>query len=149
MQQRDYLPNLKQSLVLFLLLPILLLSSGCSVWPKLKEISVQTVEVKRTIPLQNNPRPVDMNEMYFWVVTEQNFEEFKTKFIDKNTEFLFYGISVRDYENLALNMAEIKRYIEQQKEIIIYYEDAITFQQTGKKPKLEDKEVKDNGKVQQ
>ena len=96
MQQRDYLPHLKQSLVLFLLLPILLLSSGCSVWPKLKEISVQTVEVKRTIPLQNNPRPVDMNEMYFWVVTEQNFEEFKTKFIDKNTEFLFYGIRVRD-----------------------------------------------------
>ena len=46
-------------------------------------------------------------------------------------------------------MAEIKRYIEQQKEIIIYYEDAITFQQTGKKPKQEDKEVKDNGKVQQ
>ena len=71
------MPNLKQSLALFLLLPILLLSSGCSVWPKLKEISVQTVEVKRTIPLQNNPRPVDMNEMYFWVVTEQNFDEFK------------------------------------------------------------------------
>jgi len=84
-----------------------------------------------------------MNEMYFWVVTEQNFEEFKTKFIDKNTEFLFYGISVRDYENLALNMAEIKRYIEQQKEIIIYYEDAITFQQTGKKPKKELKEIKE------
>ena len=143
MQQRDYLPNLKQSLVLFLLLPILLLSSGCSVWPKLKEISVQTVEVKRTIPLQNNPRPVDMNEMYFWVVTEQNFEEFKTKFIDKNTEFLFYGISVRDYENLALNMAEIKRYIEQQKEIIIYYENAITFQQTGKKPEKKLKEIKE------
>ena len=130
------MPNLKQSLVLFLLLPILLLSSGCSVWPKLKEISVQTVEVKRTIPLQNNPRPVDMNEMYFWVVTEQNFEEFKTKFIDKNTEFLFYGISVRDYENLALNMAEIKRYIQQQKEIIIYYEKAVE-----PKPKVEkDKE---------
>ena len=143
MQQRDYLPNLKQSLALFLLLPILLLSSGCSVWPKLKEISVQTVEVKRTIPLQNNPRPVDMNEMYFWVVTEQNFDEFKAKFIDKNTEFLFYGISVRDYENLALNMAEIKRYIEQQKEIIIYYEDAITFQQTGKKPEKELKEIKE------
>ena len=143
------MPNLKQSLALFLLLPILLLSSGCSVWPKLKEISVQTVEVKRTIPLQNNPRPVDMNEMYFWVVTEQNFDEFKAKFIDKNTEFLFYGISVRDYENLALNMAEIKRYIEQQKEIINYYENAITFQQTGKKPEEEkEKEVKDNGKVQ-
>jgi hypothetical protein len=125
---------LKKSLALFLLLPILLLSSGCSLWPNLKKISVQTVEAKRIIPLQNSPRPVDMNNMHFWVVTEQNYEEFKTKFSKKNGSFLFYSISVRDYENLALNMAEIKRYIEQQKEIIIYYENAITFQQTGKKP---------------
>ena len=35
-------------------------------------------------------------------------------------------MSVRSYENLALNMADIKRYIEQQKEIIIYYEKAVT-----------------------
>ena len=133
---------MKKSLVLFLLLPILLLSSGCSLWPNLKEIKVQTVEVKRTIPLQNSPRPVDMNNMHFWIVTEQNFEEFKTKFTKKNGDFLFYSISVRDYENLALNMAEIKRYIEQQKEIIIYYEDAITFQQTGEKPEKKLKEIK-------
>ena len=94
------MPNLKQSLVLFLLLPILLLSSGCSVWPKLKEISVQTVEVKRTIPLQNNPRPVDMNEMYFWIVTEQNFEEFKTKFTEKNVVNVSdqtYALKSRDF----------------------------------------------------
>jgi len=84
-----------------------------------------------------------MNNMHFWIVTEQNFEEFKTKFTKKNGSFLFYSISVRDYENLALNMAEIKRYIEQQKEIIIYYEDAITFQQTGKKPKKELEEIKE------
>ena len=128
--------------MLFLLLPILLLSSGCSLWPNLKEIKVQTVEVKRTIPLQNSPRPVDMNNMHFWIVTEQNFEEFKTKFTKKNGDFLFYSISVRDYENLALNMAEIKRYIEQQKEIINYYEDAITFQQTGEKPEKKLKEIK-------
>ena len=140
---------MKKSLALFLLLPILLLSSGCSLWPNLKKISVQTVEAKRIIPLQNSPRPVDMNNMHFWIVTEQNFEEFKTKFTKKNGSFLFYSISVRDYENLALNMAEIKRYIEQQKEIIIYYENAITFQQTGKKPKQEEKKEKDNGKVQQ
>jgi len=133
---------LKKSLALFLLLPILLLSSGCSLWPSLKKISVQTVEAKRIIPLQNSPRPVDMNNMHFWIVTEQNFEEFKTKFTKKNGSFLFYSISVRDYENLALNMAEIKRYIEQQKEIIVYYENAITFQQTGEKPEKKLKEIK-------
>ena len=47
--------------------------------------------------------------------------------------FLFYVISVRDYETLSLNMAEIKRYIEQQKQIIIYYEKAIVPEKEEKK----------------
>ena len=34
-------------------------------------------------------------------------------------------MSVPSYENLALDMAELRRYIEQQKEIIIYYEKAV------------------------
>jgi|TARA_Y100001951_G_C11054947_1_gene137703 hypothetical protein len=59
------------------------------------------------------------------VVTDQNFERFKAKYIRQNGSFLFYAISVRDYETLALNMAEIKRYIDQQKQLIIYYEKAV------------------------
>ena len=76
-----------------------------------------------------------MNDIYFYVVTEQNFEEFKAKFVkengdlvgymEENADFLFYSLSVRDYETLALNMADIKRYILQQKELIIYYEKAV------------------------
>jgi|TARA_R100000789_G_scaffold60742_1_gene58203 hypothetical protein len=66
------------------------------------------------------------------VVTSENFEEFKNRYEKENGVFLFYVISVRDYETLALNMAEIKRYIEQQKQIIIYYEKAVT-------PKKEEK----------
>jgi hypothetical protein len=59
------------------------------------------------------------------VVTEQNFERFKARYTKQNGEFLFYAISVRDYETLALNMADIKRYVDQQKQIIIYYEKAV------------------------
>ena len=66
-----------------------------------------------------------MSPIKWYVVTEENFEEFKKKFAKENGEFLFYVISIRDYETLALNMAEIKRYMEQQKEIIIYYEEAV------------------------
>ena len=55
--------------------------------------------------------------MKWWVVTEDNFAEFKEKFQKEN--------SVKDYETLAINIAEIKRYIEQQKQIIIYYEEAV------------------------
>ena len=68
---------------------------------------------------------MSMNDIHFYVVTEQNFEEFKERFVKENGDFLFYALSVRDYETLALNMAEIKRYIQQQKEIIIYYEKAV------------------------
>ena len=66
-----------------------------------------------------------MNDIYFYVVTEENFEEFKEKFVKENGDLVGYVLSVRDYETLALNMAEIKRYIQQQKELIIYYEKAV------------------------
>ena len=111
-----------------LILSTLLLSSGCSYFKfknPLKTIEIKTVEVERVIPTQNRPKPMSMNDIYFYVVTEQNFEDFKKRFMEENADFLFYALSVRDYEALALNMAEIKRYILQQKEIIIYYEKAV------------------------
>jgi len=119
--------HLKKCLKVSSLLLLSLVISGCSSWPKLTQIEVQTVEVERNIPKQNRPQPITMNTtMKWWVVTEENFKEFKEKFQKENGDPLVaYVLSVRDYETLALNMAEIKRYIEQQKEIIIYYEEAI------------------------
>ena len=118
--------HLRESLKISSLLLLSLVISGCSSWPKLTQIEVQTVEVERNIPKQNRPQPITMNTtMKWWVVTEENFKEFKEKFQKENGDPLVaYVLSVRDYETLALNMAEIKRYIEQQKEIIIYYEEA-------------------------
>ena len=119
--------HLRESLKISSLLLLSLVISGCSSWPKLTQIEVQTVEVERNIPKQNRPQPITMNTtMKWWVVTEENFKEFKEKFQKENGDPLVaYVLSVRDYETLALNMAEIKRYIEQQKEIIIYYEEAV------------------------
>ena len=117
---------LKNSVLLSLILPVLLLSSGCSYLKNpIKEIEIKTVEVERVIPTQNRPKPMSMNDIYFYVVTEENFEEFKAKFVKENGDLVGYVLSVRDYETLALNMADIKRYIQQQKEIIIYYEKAV------------------------
>ena len=117
MEQKSYLT------VLSALLLSLLLSS-CS-WDKLKRIEVKRVEVDRVIPTQNRPREPDLNDITWFVVTDQNFNDFKKRYTKQNGTFLFYAMSVRDYETLALNMAEIKRYIEQQKQIIIYYEKAV------------------------
>ena len=125
---------LKNYLKVSSLLLLSLLVSSCSSWPKLTQIEIQTVEVERNIPIQNRPRQLDMNDIYFYVVTEQNFEEFKKRFIKENGDLVGYVLSVRDYETLALNMAELKRYLLQQKEIIVYYEKAV-----APKPKKEKK----------
>ena len=97
-------------------------------------LEVRTVEVARKIPTQNRPRPIKLSNLHFYVVTEDTFAAFKQRFEKENGDLLFYAISVRDYEKLALNMAELKRFLEQQKQIIIYYEKAV-------KPRLK-KEIK-------
>ena len=69
---------------------------------------------------------MQFNDSYWHVVTEANFDEFIEKFKKEHGEaWVFYAVSVRSYESMALNLAELKRYIEQQKQIIVYYEEAI------------------------
>tara|TARA_R110000744_G_scaffold6513_2_gene22744 strand:- start:1566 stop:1919 length:354 start_codon:yes stop_codon:yes gene_type:complete len=103
----------------------LLLNSGCSSFKKILPLEIKTVEVERKIPVPNRPRPVSLNNLHFYVVTEDTFKQFKARFEKENGDFLFYAISVRDYEGLALNMAELKRFLEQQRQIIVYYEQAV------------------------
>ena len=113
----------KKSLIFWSLLLLVSLSS-CS-WKPEKEVVVQTKIVKPVIEIKERPKGVKMLPVKFYVVTEKNYEEFKERFKKENGEFVFYAMSVPSYENLALDMAELRRYIEQQKEIIIYYEKAV------------------------
>jgi len=108
-----------------LLLPLLLLSSGCSSWREVLPVEVKTVEVERKIPIQNRPRPVKLDDVYFYVVSADNFDDFKKRFEKENGDLVFYALSVRDYETISYNMAELKRFIDQQKQIIVYYEEAV------------------------
>ena len=123
MEQRNFLGRWKVSLVLFL--PLLLLSSGCSSWREVLPVEVKTVEVERKIPTQNRPRPVKLGDVHFYVVSADNFDDFKKRFEKENGDLVFYALSVRDYETIAYNMAELKRFIDQQQQIIIYYEEAV------------------------
>ena len=127
MVQKNYL-----TISSLLLLTLLLSSCGYLRKPE-KEIVVQTVEVQKVIPVQPQPKPIDMTDVKFYVVTEENYEEFKEKFMKTNNDFVFYVVSVHDYENLALNMSELFRYIKQQKEIVIYYEEAVKVKPQEKK----------------
>lgn len=136
--------ELRKSLTILSLLLTPLVISGCSSFgfgakPE-KEIVVETKIIERNIPIQAMPRPLNMNDVTWYVVTEENYPEFIEKYKKENGDpWVFYVVSVRGYEALALNMAEIRRYVEQQKQIIIYYENAVKPQE----PKPEEEPVKE------
>lgn len=113
-------------MTLSLLLATLLLSS-CSTFRPEPEIIIQTKIVEKTINTVQHPKPVQLNKVKIYVVSpEENYEEFLTEYSAKNGADSYIAISVKDYENLSTNFAELRRYIEQQKQIIVYYEKAVT-----------------------
>ena len=119
--------QINYGVTLSLLLVTTLLISGCSSFYKPeKEVVTVTKLVERQIPIVPHPKAVQMNEIKIYVVSpEENFEDFKKEFEAKNGADSYVAISVKDYENLGKNFAELRRYIEQQKQIILYYEKAV------------------------
>ena len=81
---------------------------------------------KTTVPVVARPKPLQLNDTRVFVVTKDNFDEFVKEFSEIYGDLAFVALSMKDYENLAINIADIKRYLEQQKEIILYYEKAVT-----------------------
>jgi len=109
-----------------LLIATLLLSSCSSIRPE-PEIVTVTEIIERTIPTVAHPKSIRMNDIKVYVVSpSENFEQFMEDFKKKNGTDSYIAISVKDYENLSKNFAELRRYIEQQKQIIVYYEKAVT-----------------------
>ena len=98
---------------------------GCSLMPEPKVVTV-TKTVRTEVPIQAHPTQVQLNDVEIYVVSKVNYKEFIKEYEKKNGGDSYIALSVKDYENLALNFAELRRYIEQQKQIIVYYEEALT-----------------------
>lgn len=108
------------------LLPIsLLILSNCSKFTD-KQVVVEKDYVRQSVPLQEHPRPVDFPDTEWFVIAENNLEEALEKIKEYNDgELVFLAITPKGYENLSIGVNDLRRYILQQKQIIIYYEQAI------------------------
>ena len=90
------------------------MTTGCSLIPRPEpKIITVTNTIKTLIPPVVRPKSVRLNDVKLYVVNKDNFDEFQDEFTKKNGEFV------------SLNFAELRRYIKQQTQIIIYYEEAI------------------------
>ncbi len=111
-------------LILYLV-PLVILLSSCSWKPEKEIVTVETI-VKPTIAVAQRPRPVEFDELKVKVITEANVQEVIQEMKDNQGQFLVYALDPVTFKNLAIGIEEIKRYIEQQNDIIVYYEKAVT-----------------------
>ena len=111
-------------LVLYLV-PLAILLSSCSWKPEKEIVTVETI-VKPTIAIAQRPRPVEFDELKVKVITEANVQEVIQEMKTNQGQFLVYALDPVTFKNLAIGIEEIKRYIEQQNDIIIYYEKSVT-----------------------
>ena len=109
---------------------LLLILTGCSALPQplpAPEPIIKTVTEFKTLEIYQPPLPkaIDLQDVEFFVITESNFEEQVAR-LEKMQDgtYVLFGLTPQDYENMAYNLQELRRYIRQQKEIIIYYREA-------------------------
>ena len=114
------------------LLPILLLiiCSGCSLLgskpyvPEVKPVEVVTITKPAAVYHPPLPNKIFTKPVEWTVLTPSTMTEYLND-LEKGEAptNVYYGVSPMGYENLALNMAELKRYIRQVLSIINYYQD--------------------------
>lgn len=103
-----------------LVLSSLLLLSNCAPTPEM--ITVPVV-VQNKVEIKPRPRPLNLNEPTFHVVTKDNLDIFLEE-VYSNGEYVFVAMTIPDYEKLSLSVADIERYLKQQEALITYYEHA-------------------------
>ncbi len=103
--------------------PLLLM--GCLGRTPEAEVVVQTEYVEKNVPIQERPKSVQFPPVDWYVITEENLEEKIKEINDKTGNVVVFAITPKGYENLALGIAELRRYVKDQQAIIGYYEEAL------------------------
>ena len=88
---------------------------------------VETPEIDApTIRIVPRPDPIEMRNADIVVVTEANLQEVIERIKTEQGDFVLYAMTAQSFEALALSLEQIKKFIEEQNAIILYYEDAVT-----------------------
>ncbi len=98
----------------------LMMVSNCSLIPT-KEIQVSAKPIDRKIVQPIMPREIDLQEPLWIVITPENIEAQLAFIEEQEGELVFLAMTIPDYEVMAYNMQEIKRYITELKDVVVYY----------------------------
>ena len=108
-----------------LLLMTLTMVSNCSLIPT-KQVEVVDKPVERTIVQTIMPREIDLKEVRWLTITPENYEQQFELIEEQEGELVFLAMTIPDYEVMAYNMQELKRYITELKDVVVYYREVTT-----------------------
>lgn len=87
---------------------------------------VETPQIEApAIRIVPRPDPIEMKNADIVVVTEANLQEVIDRVKTEQGDFVLYAMTAQSFEGLALNFEQIKRFIEEQNAVILYYEEAV------------------------
>ena len=107
-----------------LLIPLtVILISGCSSfgWNSVEPITILKKAVERQKFNLPDPTPLQPRSPKWIVVTPENVEQVWKDLKEKNVDLALFALSDEGYEELAINMAELRNFIHQQRLIIMQY----------------------------
>jgi len=107
------------------MLTVLIMACSCSLLPT-REIQVTAKPIERKIVQPVMPRAIDLKELQWMTVTPDNWEDQLARIEQQEGELVFLAMTIPDYEVMAYNMQEIKRYITELKDVVVYYRKVTT-----------------------
>jgi hypothetical protein len=122
MEQNTLWKTSKNSAILLMTLTMV---SNCSLLPT-RTLEVSAKPIERTIVQPIMPREIDLKTVQWLTITPENFEEQFAVIEAQEGELVFLAMTIPDYELMAYNMQELKRYITELKDVVVYYREVTT-----------------------
>jgi len=104
----------------------IILLTGCSVGEK--KIKIFSVEKPREKLNYEMPTPLQMEDIYWYIITSKNAEEVFAKLEAAGIDPVLFGITDKDFQVLARNFAQIRQKLQETNNLLEeykkYYEDS-------------------------
>jgi hypothetical protein len=107
-----------------ILISCLFVIANCSMMPTAKPVEVVTIA--EPVPLYHPPLPLEVGlvDIDWEILTPDLMKEYLENYENGSAPAIaYYSLTSKEYENLSMNMAEIKRYLRDTLSIIKYYRD--------------------------
>lgn len=96
--------------------------TGCAT-NEVQPVVISTVPAQKTALALKDPEPIKTRAVQWFVITPENADAVFAELQKKKYSLVLFGLTDDGYENLSLNIAEIRAYMTEQKALVEAYRE--------------------------